>query len=26
VFENASYALTLNTTDPVNVGDFVRNP
>jgi hypothetical protein len=26
VFENASYALTLNTTDPINVGDFVRNP
>jgi hypothetical protein len=26
VFENASYAMTLNTTDPVSVGDFVRNP
>lgn len=25
-FENASYAITLNTTDPINVGDFVRNP
>jgi hypothetical protein len=25
-FENASYALTLNTTDPVKVGDFARNP
>ncbi|MDR0770330.1 MAG: LysM peptidoglycan-binding domain-containing protein [Burkholderiales bacterium] len=26
VFDNASYAMTLNTTDPVNVGDFARNP
>ena len=26
VFERVSYALVLNTTDPVNVGDFVRKP
>jgi hypothetical protein len=25
-FENASYAITLNTTSPINIGDFVRNP
>ena len=26
VFDRVSYALVLNTTDPVHVGDFVRNP
>jgi LysM domain len=26
VFDRVSYALVLNTTDPVNVGDFVRKP
>jgi len=26
VFDNVSYAILLNTTDPVNVGDSVRNP
>lgn len=26
VFDFASYAILLNTTDPVNVGDLVRNP
>lgn len=25
-FDNASYAIMLNTTSTVNVGDFVRNP
>jgi len=26
VFDRVSYALVLNTTDPVNVGDFIRKP
>jgi len=26
VFDNVSYAILLNTTDPVLVGDYVRNP
>ncbi|MDR1530328.1 MAG: LysM peptidoglycan-binding domain-containing protein [Burkholderiales bacterium] len=26
VFDNASYAMLLNMTDPAKVGDFVRNP
>jgi hypothetical protein len=26
VFDRVSYAILLNTTDPVTVGDFVRNP
>ncbi len=26
VFDRVSYALVLNTTDPVNIGDFVRKP
>jgi hypothetical protein len=26
VFERVSYAIVLNTTDPVEVGDYVRNP
>jgi len=26
VFERVAYAIVLNTTDPVNVGDYVRNP
>jgi hypothetical protein len=26
VFDRVSYAILLNTTDPVFVGDYVRNP
>ena len=26
VFDRVSYAILLNTTDPVAVGDYVRNP
>ena len=26
VFDRVAYALVLNTTDPVHVGDYVRNP
>ena len=26
VFDRVSYAIVLNTTDPVFVGDYVRNP
>ena len=26
VFDRVSYAILLNTTDPVVVGDYVRNP
>ena len=26
VFDRVSYALVFNTTDPVHVGDLVRNP
>ena len=26
VFDRVSYALVLNTTDPVHIGDFARNP
>jgi len=26
VFDRVSYAILLNTTDPVHVGDYVRNP
>ena len=26
VFDRVSYALVLNTTDPVVVGNYVRNP
>jgi hypothetical protein len=26
VFDRVAYAIVLNTTDPVHVGDYVRNP
>jgi hypothetical protein len=26
VFDRVSYAILLNTTDPVLVGDFIRKP
>jgi len=26
VFDRVSYAILLNTTDPVFVGDYARNP
>jgi len=26
VFDRVSYAILLNTTDPVQVGDFIRKP
>jgi hypothetical protein len=26
VFDRVSYAILLNTTDPVQVGDFIRRP
>jgi hypothetical protein len=26
VFDNVSFAILLNTTDPVTPGDYVRNP